>query len=44
VRKVEDRHGFEIPLQEPTPTKGLRAALITSDNTLLADEGGGRGG
>jgi hypothetical protein len=36
VRKVEDRHGFEIRLQEPTPTKSLWAALITSDNPLLA--------
>jgi hypothetical protein len=38
VRKVEDRHGFEIRLQEPTPTKSLWAALITSDNPLLAGE------
>jgi hypothetical protein len=38
VRKIEDRLGFEIRLQEPTPTKGLWAALITSDNPLLADK------
>jgi hypothetical protein len=36
MRKIEDRHGFEIRLQEPTPTKSLWAALITSDNPLLA--------
>jgi hypothetical protein len=36
VREVEDRHGLEIRHQEPTPTKGLWAAHITSDNPLLA--------